>query len=305
MLIRMPSYKIEYYYNGEVDDSKTERGYKPVGTVITYTDKPKTGYVLEKVTPSGSITIKSLAMSDNVLRVYYVKAEYSYTVKYYYDGVHAPEENKVIPALFESHIDSYTPFTARIGYKLDDTKGINGIVGLPFDVTEISENNVIEVYYIKNVFDYTVEYYKIEIDEIENLLDDETAGEAVFGTLFEDVVVLDEIDLNAYKPVGYEDGILVNGEDVISAVVADNVIKVLYLPKTYTLTYDANGGEGSMADSEPVFDQNFTLAVNAFSKTGYTFTGWNTAANGSGTPYAASYAFTPWQIDGNLTLYAR
>ena len=44
------------------------------------------------------------------------------------------------------------------------------------------------------------------------------------------------------------------------------------------------------------------LTANAFTRTGYTFSGWNTAAGGGGTAYAngATYDFT-----ADITLYAQ
>jgi len=44
------------------------------------------------------------------------------------------------------------------------------------------------------------------------------------------------------------------------------------------------------------------LSANAFTQTGYTFTGWNTAANATGTAYAddAIYPFS-----ASTTLYAQ
>lgn len=77
-------------------------------------------------------------------------------------------------------------------------------------------------------------------------------------------------------------------------------LQLLTQPTTYTVNFDANGGSGSMAAQ--VSSASANLTPNAFTRTGYTFTGWNTAANGSGTPYAnsASYAFA-----GNVTLYAQ
>ena len=44
------------------------------------------------------------------------------------------------------------------------------------------------------------------------------------------------------------------------------------------------------------------MRSNGFSRTGYTFTGWNTAANGSGTSYAAGASY---KAAANLTLYAQ
>ncbi|WP_281640499.1 InlB B-repeat-containing protein [Aurantimicrobium minutum] len=57
------------------------------------------------------------------------------------------------------------------------------------------------------------------------------------------------------------------------------------------VTFDANGGSGAMAVQSASTATN--LSTNAFTRSGYTFTGWNTAADGTGTAYAdgASYPF--------------
>lgn len=69
---------------------------------------------------------------------------------------------------------------------------------------------------------------------------------------------------------------------------------------THTVAFDANGGTGSMASQTSATAASLT--VNAFTRADYTFAGWNTAANGSGTSYAdgASYPFT-----ADATLYAQ
>jgi uncharacterized repeat protein (TIGR02543 family) len=56
---------------------------------------------------------------------------------------------------------------------------------------------------------------------------------------------------------------------------------------TYTMAYNANNGSGTMEASTHTYGMPKNLSANAFTRTGYTFGGWNTAANGSGTPYAA------------------
>lgn len=67
-----------------------------------------------------------------------------------------------------------------------------------------------------------------------------------------------------------------------------------------TVTYDANGGSGSMSAQSSGSAANLTS--NAFTRAGYYFDGWDTLANGSGTDYAngASYPFA-----SNVTLYAQ
>lgn len=78
---------------------------------------------------------------------------------------------------------------------------------------------------------------------------------------------------------------------------------LLYVPgvlATETVTFDANGGSGTMADQTASSATN--LSSNSFSRSGYSFTGWNTSADGTGTDYAenASYPFT-----ASDTLYAQ
>ena len=70
---------------------------------------------------------------------------------------------------------------------------------------------------------------------------------------------------------------------------------------TSTVIFDSNNGSGSMAND--VNSVAAALSANAFTRAGYDFTGWNTAANGSGTAYAdsASYDFSA----GGTTLYAQ
>ncbi|MDZ4248598.1 MAG: InlB B-repeat-containing protein, partial [Candidatus Nanopelagicales bacterium] len=68
-----------------------------------------------------------------------------------------------------------------------------------------------------------------------------------------------------------------------------------------TVTFNANDGSGATAAQ--LANVATALTVNAFTRAGYSFTGWNTEANGSGgTPYAdgAEYAF-----DVDVTLYAQ
>ncbi|MDZ7576830.1 MAG: InlB B-repeat-containing protein, partial [Candidatus Nanopelagicales bacterium] len=59
-----------------------------------------------------------------------------------------------------------------------------------------------------------------------------------------------------------------------------------------TVTFDAHGGTGSMETQTA--NVPTALTANTFIRTNYSFTGWNTAANGSGTAYAnqAVYPFT-------------
>ena len=77
-------------------------------------------------------------------------------------------------------------------------------------------------------------------------------------------------------------------------------------PATYTVTYDANGADSGTApdDQTKIEGEDLTLATNSgnLTRTGYTFAGWNTAANGSGTDYAGGATYA---TDAALTLFAK
>ena len=72
----------------------------------------------------------------------------------------------------------------------------------------------------------------------------------------------------------------------------------------YTVSYNGNGSTSGTAPTTVTVDSggSTTAAANPFTKTGSTFTGWNTAANGSGTSYAVGATITP---TSNITLYAQ
>lgn len=76
---------------------------------------------------------------------------------------------------------------------------------------------------------------------------------------------------------------------------------------TYTVAYNANGGSGSMTNSSHVYDTAKALTANSFTKTGYTFAGWNTKADGSGISYAnkASVSNLTSTNEGTVILYAQ
>ena len=77
---------------------------------------------------------------------------------------------------------------------------------------------------------------------------------------------------------------------------------------TLTINFDGNGSDGGSTASQQIAAGNSaSLNANGFTRTGYAFTGWNTAADGSGTSYTdgAEYAVTPATGDATVTLYAQ
>lgn len=74
----------------------------------------------------------------------------------------------------------------------------------------------------------------------------------------------------------------------------------------YSVFFYANGGTGAMNQQDFNIDETKTLTANPFSRTNYFFTGWNTQADGSGTPYTDGQSVTNLAGSGEtVTLYAQ
>ena len=85
-------------------------------------------------------------------------------------------------------------------------------------------------------------------------------------------------------------------------------ISVVAEPALVTIAFNGNGAtSGSMDSLRIPAGSSQTLPSNTFVRTNYDFTGWNTAANGSGTSYAdaASLTTTSAQAGQTITLYAQ
>ena len=73
---------------------------------------------------------------------------------------------------------------------------------------------------------------------------------------------------------------------------------------TYTITYNANGGSGSMSKTTCTYDTDCTIAGNTFIKTGYTFASW-TKDSTTGTVYSVVAKVKNLATSGNVNMYAK
>ena len=79
-------------------------------------------------------------------------------------------------------------------------------------------------------------------------------------------------------------------------------------PTPYLIVFDPNLGEatGSMSSMLCMTGTEYSLTPNAYAATHYTFSGWNTEEDGSGTSYADGQAVTdPAADEDEVTLYAQ
>lgn len=100
----------------------------------------------------------------------------------------------------------------------------------------------------------------------------------------------------------YTEAECLNAFDFTAAVTADTTLYAKWALNTYNVTFDANGGTGTMAEQTASHNVAAELVENAFTRAGYNFAGWNTSADGTGTPYADGASVT---LTAPLTLYAQ
>ena len=99
-----------------------------------------------------------------------------------------------------------------------------------------------------------------------------------------------------------------DGEEILNLTAEDGAVidfHAIWTPNSYTVTFNANGGEGAMADMQFTYDEEQSLTANAFTRENRFFAGWAAAADGAVT-------YTDGEVvsnltaaaDGEVTLYA-
>lgn len=254
-------YKIEYYYDGQIDNTLTETGKDVKGKEITVSEESiknntKEGYSLTCVNPTTRKIVIS-SSEENVIRVYYERNSYDYEVHYFFNG---NEDESLIERKSAKYNDVINTYTDKVktGYKLEKTENLPLIIGV--------ENNIINVYYVTDntqtkELSYTVEYYK-NGKKVEN----DTQVEVVTVHVLEPntlQVNQDKINIEN-KYVGYKLE-KTNPETIPSEINNGGIIKVYYIlddGQTMTLTYTVNyykDGNLVKEDTETIYETKQVL----------------------------------------------
>ena len=242
------NYTVEYYYDGEKDTTKTdtiEATYQDV--INTYTDKNITGYKLEKA-ENLPLTVSEVE-ANNVIKVYYVKDNFNYTVEYYYDGEKDTTKTDTIEATYQDVINTYTDKNIT-GYKLEKTEN------LPLTVSEVETNNVIKVYYVKRTdLSYTVNY--LEKGTTNVLHEQKVVGNQTYGTVIKSSD--EEITIDGYD---YDSA----DKETLTIGTGENVINLYYTKRTdlsYTVNYLEKGTNKVLHDAKKLENQTFGTVITA------------------------------------------
>ena len=222
------NYTVEYYYDDVIDNAKTDTFPAKYNTQVNrYDDKNIEGYKLERATTPITITTDA---SKNVIRVYYVKDWFKYTINYYYDGVIDTSATVVDKAAFGTTI-KYSD-KVKPGFKFVRADGS------PLVISVNEAANVINVHYQSNSYTYTVEYY------YDGIIDTEKTEKS--ATKYNSVVN----DYTDKCDTGYKFEKVEGLPLTIATDESKNVIRVYYVKDesqkknvTYTVKYFKDGTE--------------------------------------------------------------
>ena len=95
---------------------------------------------------------------------------------------------------------------------------------------------------------------------------------------------------------------------ITTGSIGEIILYAKWTPNTYTVQFDANEGTGEMENQSFTYDaEPIALSANTFEREGYNFNSWNTAADGTGTPYADKAEVKNLTAEPNsvVTLYAQ
>lgn len=269
-------YKIEYYYDGQIDNTLIETGKDVKGKEITVSDESiknnaKEGYSFVNTDPSTRKIVIS-SSEENVIKVYYVTdntqtKELSYTVEYYKDGKKVDNDTQVVKQT-KQVLESDT-----LTVKKSEINVTNKYVGYKFEKTNpetipnsINDKGVIKVYYVfdesqTKELSYTVEYYK----NGKKVANDTQVEVATVHVLEPNTLQVNQDKINIEnKYVGYKLE-KTNPETIPSEINNGGIIKVYYIlddGQTKTLTYTVNyykDGNLVKEDTETIYETKQVL----------------------------------------------
>ncbi len=225
------NYRVEYYYNDQKDEEATEKGKEEYGKeIVGYVSKPKEGYKFKK---EENVPLKITENEENnVIKIYYVTDNISYTVNYLEEDT---EEELHEPKIVENQEFGATITTSSEiidieGYEYSSIDRDKLTIGI--DETK----NAINIYYIKRSdLKYTVNYLEKDTNEI--LHEAKTVENQVFGGIITSSTEVIEIPGYKYDSVDKE-------SITIQVDETQNIINIYYTIRTdikYKVEYYYNG----------------------------------------------------------------
>ena len=254
-------------------------------TEIPLTALPKTGYTFSGWSNGETNTSITLVIGDENIAIkplYTARDDVTYKVIHKYKKLTTGTEDETEVLVGTANQEVTPSVRGKAGFTSPNTQTVT-----------IKPDGTTEVEYVYERIEYT-----LNITDRSNLDNTSTPN----GTYpFETEITLKAIEKDGYSFKWSDDD--TNYEKIIH--ISSNIsLTPIYTANTYTVTFDSNTGSGETPSQEFTYDQTATLNKNLFTKVGYTFTGWNTLPNGTGTPYMDEEEVSNLTTSNSITLYA-
>ncbi|MCL2333106.1 MAG: InlB B-repeat-containing protein [Actinomycetia bacterium] len=147
---------------------------------------------------------------------------------------------------------------------------------------------------------YTVEYYKVVNGAATLMGEEHPIGQ--LGATRDAMLILPYIE-GLYPGYTFDP---TYPDSVLSGIIGRDdslTIRIYYRPNTYSVSFNAGGGSGSLVDVTATFGEAFMLPANSFTKEGSEFVGWDADGDGK-VDYNDEQSFASWDLLTDLQLTA-
>ena len=304
------TYSITYKLNGGKNNSGNQKTYTIKTGAVSLKNPSKTGYNFKGwyTTSDFKEDTKISKIPGDYLKNVTLYAKWTkktYTVKFKGNG---STSGSISDFKLKYNVSGKLTANAfkRTGYTFKEwNTNANGKEGTVYKNKATIKNKNLTLYAQWKANTYSVSYVK--------------NGTGVEGTMKNSSHTYNtakKLTANAYTRTGYDfkgwntkadgSGTSYNDKASVKNLTSTNgktvTLYAIWAKKTYTVKFKGNNStSGSMSDMTLTYDIAKKLTVNAYKRTGYTFTGWNTKADGRGTKYEDKGSVK----NKNLTLYAQ
>lgn len=305
-------YTVTYYLDDGENDDDNPNYYYNTSDTITLKDPSKTGYTFAGWYKNKAMTQKITSIpkgSEGNLKLYAKWNVNHYTIKFHGNGATSGSMSSMKDCEYDSIYTLSKNKFERSGYNFAGWNTKKNGKGTPYSNKEDVENlsaedgAVITLYAQWTKSMYTITYQlnggtqseknptKYDVNTKTFTLKKPTRK----GYTFE----------GWYKESTYKTKVT----KIETGTTGNLKLYAKWKVNQYKIVYKGNGAtSGSMSDVTTCkYGKKYTLVSNKFKRTGYTFTGWNTAADGSGRSYKDKEQVKNLAASNNktITLYAQ
>ena len=251
----------------------------------------------ENQTVSTNVIIPS-ELGDKVYEAIWVVVDPNiYTITYNLNDGTVENENRTSFTKLETFTLSNP---SKRGYTFEGWTGSNGTI--PQTTVTVSEGTRENLNYIANWIENT---YTIAYNLNNGIVNPENP---TTYTVNSNSITLNNPTKTGYTFIGWTGTDLT--DKTLEVVIPTNSIEnrtytANYEANKYTIIFDRNTGLGTMPNQLLTYDQNENLNENTYTKTGYTFNGWNTKEDGTGNFYLDKQNVINLSTGENITLFAQ